>query len=129
MGQTRSQGWEIGVRRTVPMSAGRAWGAIMAALGLDWAYDPESPPFERGRTFITDDGTRGEIRSFEQGSLLRMKWQPPGWEVNTTLQIRVLPAKKGSTISIHHEWLKDGEMREAMRARWTALLEAIEKKD
>ena len=34
-GKTKSQGWEIGVRRTLPVSTVEAWDMMMTALGLD----------------------------------------------------------------------------------------------
>ncbi len=118
VGKTKTQGWEIGVSRTLPLTVERAWTLIMAALGMTWDVLPQ-------QAFDTADGTRVEIRSFQHGSLLRMKWQPSGWVNNSTLQIRVKSAKSGATIGIHHEWLQDGEQREAMRLHWTQVLDTI----
>jgi uncharacterized protein YndB with AHSA1/START domain len=118
VGKTQSQGWEIGVSRTLRLSAERAWALILGALGMTWDVLPE-------QAFDTADGTRVEVRSFQHSRLLRMKWQPPGWVNNSTLQIRIKPAKTGTTISIHHEWLHDGEQRETMRLHWTQVLDDI----
>jgi hypothetical protein len=54
-----------------------------------------------------------------------MRWQPKDWTMPSTLQLRVLPAKTGTTISIHHEWLQDAEQREAMRVHWTNILDTL----
>lgn len=126
VGKTKSQGWEIGVSRTLPVDSETAWDMILTALRLPAAViDPAAGSPEKGKVLEAEDRTRIEIRSYEQYGLIRMKWQPPGWESNSTLQIRVRPARNGATISIHHEWLADAEQREAMRVRWTALLENI----
>lgn len=121
VGKTKSQGWEIGVSRTLPVSPVKAWDMMMAALGIAW----EDTAYEKGTPIETDDKTRVEIRSYERGSLIRMKWQPEGWDFRSTLQIRVKPAKTGATISVHHEWLENAEQREAMRQHWTAILEEL----
>ena len=126
IGKTKSQGWEIGVSRTLPVSIEQAWALIVDALGLPPALAaPEDGVPEKGTAFEAKDQTRIEIRSYEQYSLIRMKWQPPGWDMNSTLQIRVRPAKTGTTISVHHEWLENAAQREAMRVHWTTVLEGF----
>ncbi len=34
-GKTKSQGWEIGVRRTLPIQIDMAWELLMTSPGLD----------------------------------------------------------------------------------------------
>lgn len=125
VGKTASQGWQLGVRRTLPVSKHRAWQMILAEVGLAGHGQPEEERFTRGATMETDDGTCIEVRSYTQGSLLRMRWQPKSWAAPSTLQIRVLPARSGTTISIHHEWLQNAEQREAMRVHWAGVLDDL----
>jgi uncharacterized protein YndB with AHSA1/START domain len=125
VGQTTSQGWQVGVRRTLPVSEQQAWQMMLDVLGLAAVTSSEHEPFARGAIVETDDGTRIEVRSCTPGSLLRMRWQPKTWTTPSTLQLRVLPAKTGTTISIHHEWLQDAEQREAMRIHWTDILDTL----
>jgi len=126
IGKTKTQGWEIGVRRTFPISPGRAWELLMTSPGIDaWLGAGADVGFTKGEKYVTEAGTSGEIRSFEAGSLIRLTWQPPDLGFTTTLQIRVLPAKGGATISIHHEKLRSGEQREAMRHHWSAVLDTL----
>jgi uncharacterized protein YndB with AHSA1/START domain len=122
VGLTKGQGWEIGVRRTLPLDAVEAWEQIMNLLGLVW---DDGVGYERGTAFVTEDDTRAEIISYEQGRLIRLKWQPSGADDTSTLQFRVLPAKTGTTISVHHEQLKSAEQREAMRAHWAGVLASM----
>lgn len=124
-GKTKGQGWQVGVRRTLSVSQTQAWNMILDALGIPWQEGPEAPVYEKSTMLETDDQTRIEIRSFEAFNLVRMKWQPKDWQSDSTLQIRVIPAKTGTTISIHHEWLDDAEQRARMREHWTALLDGL----
>ena len=127
VGKTKSQGWEIGVRRTFPIDAVQAWVLLMTQPGLGlWLGQGIESTFKKGVTYTTKEGTQGEIRSYTEGSLIRMTWQPHDWDFASTLQIRVLPAKTGTTISIHHERLQNGDQREAMRLHWSAVLDKLE---
>lgn len=66
-------------------------------------------------------------RAVRSSSVARMvRWQPEGWKFASTLQIRVLPAKRGATISIHHEKLENGEQREQMQQHWSGVLDQLE---
>lgn len=127
VGKTKGQGWEIGVRKTFPVGTGRLWEILMMQPGLGyWLGTGVSAEFEKGNTYKTAEGTTGDIRSFEAGRLIRMTWQPRDADLPSTLQIRVLSAKRGSTLSIHHEKLLNGEQREAMRQRWSSVMEKFE---
>lgn len=123
VGLTQSQGWEIGVRRTFPITADKAWRLLMTQPGLGyWLGHGVGPEFKRGDAYTTQEGATGFIRSYTDGSLIRLRWQPPHWDFTSTLQIRVSPAAGGATISIHHEKLQNAEQREAMRAHWGEVL-------
>lgn len=126
VGQTKSQGWQIGVSRTLPIHLEKAWEMILEALDLPPAMlQPQKADYGKGTTLETGNATLVEIRSHEPYSLLRLKWQPKDWESSSTLQIRVRPAKTGTTISVHHEWLQDAQHRESMRNYWTDVLERL----
>jgi uncharacterized protein YndB with AHSA1/START domain len=126
VGLTKSQGWEIGVRRTLPISCEHAWELLMTAPGLDiWLGMGVEPPFHKGDAYATEAGTSGDIRSFNEGSLIRMTWQPREWNFVSTLQVRVMPAKSGATISFHHEKLQNSDQREAMQRHWSGVLDQL----
>ena len=127
VGKTKSQGWEIGVRRTFPVGTGQLWDALTSQPGLGyWLGTGVEADFKKGDTYQTLEGTTGDIRSFEAGSLIRLTWQSTDWDFISTLQIRVIPAKKGSTLSFHHEKLQDGEQREMMRQHWAVVMDKFE---
>jgi uncharacterized protein YndB with AHSA1/START domain len=126
VGLSKTQGWEIGVRRTLPLSAIELWTRLMAPPGLgEWLGDGVPLPLGVKQQFTTAAGIRCEIRSYEEGSLIRMHWQPPGWAEPSTLQLRLTPAKSGVTLSFHHEHLPDGDQREVMRAHWASVIDQL----
>lgn len=127
VGKTKSQGWEIGVRRTFPITVDQAWELLLTSPGLACWLGEGEIDFKKGKRYEMEDGTKGEIRSYSEGSLIRMTWQPPQWDFASTLQLRVSSAKRGATISVHHEKLEDAEQREDMRSHWTAVLDKIGK--
>jgi uncharacterized protein YndB with AHSA1/START domain len=125
-GQTKNAGWEVGVRRTLRVSADRAWELIATPPGLGvWLGTDPDLRLEKGASYQTVGGTHGEIRSAEEGRLIRLTWQPPEMACPSTLQVRIVPARSGTTISFHHEHLADAETREAMRVRWSEALNAL----
>ena len=54
-----------------------------------------------------------------------MRWQPLDWDFESTLQIRVKPAKTGATITFHHERMQNGEQRAAMHKRWSEVIDNL----
>lgn len=127
VGKTKGQGWEIGVRRTLPISPEKAWELLVTQPGMGyWLGHGVKLDFKKGETYKTDEETTGEIRSYNEGSLIRMVWQPKDWNEPSTLQLRVNPAKSGATISFHHEKLENSEQREKMRAHWESVIKQLQ---
>jgi len=122
-GRTKDAGWEIGVRRTVPADVDVVWALLRSPEGTEaWLGGPvEIAP----GPYRLDDGTDGEVRVDEPGSHVRLTWRPPGREEPTVVQLRVLPAASGATIAFHQERLDGPEEREAMRARWVAVIDRL----
>jgi len=119
-GLTRDAGWEIGVRRTVPVEVDAVWTLLRSPEGTAvWLGGPAAIAVGPYRL---DDGTEGEIRVDEPGSHIRLTWRPPGRGEPTVVQVRVLPARTGATIAFHQERLDGPREREAMRERWTAVI-------
>jgi len=79
----------------------------------------------RAGPYALPDGTTGALRVDRPGSHLRLSWQPEGWEQPSVVQLRVLPARTGTTIAFHQEHLAGPAEREAMLARWTGVLDAL----
>ncbi len=129
VGQTTSGGFQIGVRRTLPCTEEALRQPLTSEEGLTiWLGGPI--PLYRGTPYTLTDGTTGELRVFRPRSHLRLTWQPRGWAAPATVQVRVLPAKSGATLSgPFHKYVSgyspprssDGRVpRRGATARWAA---------
>lgn len=127
-GQTRDTGFQIGVRRTLPLTPEEAWGLLTSDAGVQlWLGDTSSLRFEPGAPYTLADGTHGEMRVYQTNHHLRLTWQPSGWTRPSTIQVRVIPKGQNTTISFHQEWLPGSEEREQRRAHFDTVLEALAK--
>ncbi|UQZ85080.1 hypothetical protein SK3146_04363 [Paenibacillus konkukensis] len=119
VGKTKDAGFQIGVRRTLPITKEEAWERLMSPDGLKlWLGDIDELKLEKGQLYGTSDGSSGEVRVVKPQEQLRMTWQRKGWEQPSTVQIRLLSASTGTTVSFHQEKLADSAVREEMKLRW-----------
>ena len=126
VGQTKSVGFEIGVRRTFAVSPQQAWDVITSEEGIKlWLGDVSGLQLEKGQRYRTEEGAEGEIRVANPGSHIRLTWRPQGWDKASTVQVRVIPSGVKTVISFHQENLASGKEREQMRQRWQAVLEEM----
>jgi len=127
VGLTAAAGFQVGVRRTLPVTQEEAWRLLTSPHGLSlWLGEVESLELVRGTAFATREGNHGELRVVKPLHQLRMSWQRAGWIAPSTLQIRLLPTKQGgTTISFHQEKLKDLYAREQMKAHWEQVLHRL----
>ncbi|RKH57990.1 SRPBCC domain-containing protein [Corallococcus llansteffanensis] len=131
VGKTAATGFQVGVVRTLPMTASALWEWVTkqpehwlgtgAALKLKPGM-PYEVPKRRGAP-----GVRGEIRVVKPGDRLRMTWQPDGWKKPATLQLTLVPKARGVSLGVHMENLPDAKAREAMRERWSKVLTNLAK--
>lgn len=128
VGKTKDAGFQIGVRRTVPATVEAVWRFLTGAEGLRaWLGEAEGTVVREGENFATREGDSGRFTVVKPLSHVRLQWMKSDWEAPSTLQIRVLPAKQGATISIHQEKLSGPAAREEMKAHWEGVQEAIER--
>lgn len=121
VGKTVGAGYQVGVRRTLPYSEERIWEALLSADGLT-AWLGGTSEIVQGVLYAFENGTSGEIRVYKPWSHLRLTWQPRDWARPSTLQIRVMSARSGTTVSIHQEQLNSASDRNAMKAHWERVL-------
>lgn len=122
-GLTATAGWQAGVRRTFPVALEDAWALLSSREGLElWLGGPID--LEPGRRYELPDGTHGEVRALSDRHV-RLTWSPPDWTGESTIQVRVLPAARRTTISFHHERLADAGERERALERWRAVLDVL----
>lgn len=112
VGKTKNSGWQAGARKTFPVSPDRAWQWLVSAEGLQtWLGSGTISDLNPRSKFGLNDGTQGEIRVFKPGSHIRLTWQPKGWFKPSTIQVRVIPNGRKTTIAFHQENLPDAGTR------------------
>lgn len=126
LGETEAAGFEIGVQKTLPLSPEQAWDLITGPAGLAlWLGSVPSLCWEKRASYATQEGTRGEIRSFAPGKLVRLTWQPPHFALPSVLQIYLIPSGNKTSVRFHQEKLADAATREEMRTHWRSVLEKL----
>ena len=129
VGQTKDVGFQIGIRKSIPISLDIAWDFLFSEEGLKiWLGKINSNQFDRNETDKTKEGVEGKVNVFKPNSHIRLTWKPKNWTNTSTLQIRVIEAKGKTTISIHQEKLIDSNQREEMKKYWDKVTETLTKK-
>lgn len=126
-GKTALSGFQVGVRRTFPVSAEQAWMLLTSPEGVRlWLGNVPETIFEQGARFHSMEGISGEFRIVKLFQQFRLRWKREEWEKPSTLQIRLLPSKSnGTTISFHQENLDHPHTRELMKHHWEDVLNMI----
>jgi uncharacterized protein YndB with AHSA1/START domain len=128
VGRTRDAGYQVGIRRTLPIGVDDAWRLVTSGDGVRaWLGDGEPVELAPGREYALADGSGGMVRVVEPGSHLRLTWLPDGWPRSSTIQVRVIAAARGTTIALHQEHLPSAAARTERRAHFAAALDALER--
>ena len=128
VGQTASVGFQVGVRRTLPLTREEAWEYLISSEGSSlWLGEGHTlQQWQVGEFFESHDGISGQLRVLKPFHQLRMAWRTKVWESASTLQIRLLSEKPDRvTISFHQEKLTDARTREQMKLHWEQVLAKI----
>ena len=80
---------------------------------------------DAGSPYETADGTVGDVRSFRPLDRIRVTWQPPGWDHDSTVQVTVTGDRAKTTIHFHQERLASAQERERQRDHWRQVLDAL----
>ncbi len=127
-GLTRDAGWQIGVSRTIRATPKDVWEALLSDDGLAaWLAPGATIDLTPGSAWSAPDGSRGEVRSHQPVELVRVTSRPAGWDHDTTVQVRVVPASDGRTsLHFHQEHLADADERARQRDHWHAVIDHLE---
>jgi uncharacterized protein YndB with AHSA1/START domain len=129
VGQTKNVGFQIGVRKTLPISIDIASDFLFSDEGLEiWLGKINVGRLEINGDYKTKDGIEGRVSVLKRNSHIRLTWKPKQWTNVSTLQIRVIEAKDKTTISFHQEKLLDGSQREEMKKHWDKVIETLAEK-
>lgn len=126
LGKTKDTGYQAGIRHTFPVSLHSAWEYLFSEKGIQaWLGYYHEIKWVRGNKFVTKYGNEICVRVYRELSHVRIGYRKKGWEKFSTIQLRLIQAKTGTTISFHQEKLAGPEQREEMKRHWEKVLEAI----
>jgi len=129
VGETAAAAFQVGVVRTLPMTASQAWELLRdhperwLGAGAEATLEPGAAyaiPKRRGASRV-----QGVVRVVRPKARLRMTWQPRGWDRPATLQITLVPKARSVALHVHMEKLPNAAARESMREHWSRVLEAL----
>lgn len=128
VGLTASGDFQVGVRRTFPISVQDAWKLVTSSEGMViWLGSSPPAELEVGSQLHTEEGITGEIRVMNEQENIRLKWKKDEWSHPSILQIRTISkGENRTTISFHQEKLPDAGAREEMQNRWEHVLGKLE---
>lgn len=128
IGQTKTAGFQIGVRRTFSISVEQAWNFLTSEEGQRiWLGETCPLQLIKGAAYTTPSGAKGVIRVINPQVNLRLTWQPQEWADASTIQIRTISRGINTVISFHQERLPGAEERASMRHRWQQVIAELEK--
>jgi hypothetical protein len=122
-GKTKDAGYQFGIRKSFPVTNEQAWKFMFSRKGIHiWLGRPDTYSFQEGTRVRTAEGIEGTIKVFTIFSHIRMTWKKPEWNNFSRLQIRVIPGKGKTTISIHQEMLNGSAQRAEMKNYWSDIM-------
>lgn len=124
VGLTLDAGWELGVRRTLPVPFEECWAVLIDEWLPRWLMVDAVPqmvgaPLRQGLRSV------GRVTGCHVGTRVRVRWDQPEAADETVFQVTLLPAATGTTIALHQERLSSAEERERLLAHWTRALERL----
>jgi hypothetical protein len=125
-GQTKDAGFQIGVRKTFPVSVNAAWEYLFSKEGFHvWLGTINPDEFEVNKVYNTLEGIEGKVTVLNPYSHVRLTWKPKNWTNYSALQLRVINSKDRATISFHQDKLVSSNQRQDMKLYWDKVMEKI----
>ena len=128
IGLTKDTGWQVGLRRTIPVPVEMIWDLLISPQGIRiWLGDGEPFELAKGAKYHLDDGTSGEVRVVKPLSHFRITRFPPvpDYLRASTVQIRVLGNKEKTTLVFHEEHLPNKQARLSRKSYYLQVIEQI----
>lgn len=128
-GLTKDAGFQIGARRTFPISIDTAWDYLFSKEGVaTWLGEITAGNLELKNFYHTKDGGEGQVRTLKTLSHIRLTWKKKRWPNSSSVQVRIIKAKDKATISFHQDNLLNSEQRDEMHLYWNDVLDRFTKK-
>lgn len=129
VGQTKDAGFQIGVRKTLPISIAKAWDFLFSTEGLEiWLGKLTLNDLQLNKPYKTEDGIEGKVKILKPLSHIRLTWKKKNWTNISIVQIRVINAKDKTTIGFHQEKLLESAQRDEMKNHWNSIIDKVAKK-
>lgn len=111
--------FSITITKMTSMPAKKAWALSVSPKGLaTWLQPMGDVRIKPKTSFEIEGGIFGEIRTVKAGERIRLAWSDSAEEKPSTVQFSVFKKGDRSMIVIQHDGLRDGRLREILRARW-----------
>lgn len=131
-GEAQDGTFQVGSRRTFRSSPLRTWELLTTPEGAAaWLGDAPQPWWdghaggpEKGDVLETPGGERYEVRSYADGTRMRLRTLGPLLP-RTTVQLTVMGERGRTVVNLHQEGIPDEPMRDAMREQWKRALDRI----
>lgn len=124
VGLTRYAGWELDVRRTVPVGAPELWRRLLDDWLPQW-LEVDSVPQMVGAPLRITDRVRGRVVGCHVGRRVRLDWTPPDLDHETMFEVTLLEDTSATVILLHQERLLDAAERQRLLDHWTAVLSEL----
>lgn len=126
VGQTRDAGFQIGVRRILPIEHKAAWRLLTSREGVRMWLGEIEGELAKGVAYRLSDDTIGHVSVFVRLSHLRITRQPQASARASTIQLRVIPNGDCTTVAFHEEQLPRPDERAQRRIYYRAVLDQLE---
>lgn len=126
IGKTKSAGYQVGIRKTFPITLQDAWNYMFSYEGIKlWLGYTGPMVWVRGQKYTKRNGTDFCVRVYKELSHVRVTYTQKEWTNISTIQIRFIASKTGTTISFHQEKLLDENQRMKMKLHWEKIIASI----
>ena len=128
VGLTKDSGWQVGVRKTLPIAPEKAWDFLLSKENLRiWLGAVPVFPLRVGLNFQLGDNTAVKITVLKPNSHVRLSFHAPGTEQPSTIQVRTIPSGENTVFAFHQEQLPDREARQERKYYFQQVLDDLEK--
>lgn len=127
-GQNAKGQYTITATKSMPCNVKKVWKLVISKEGKEaWLKPLYEVAVEAGKTFETEDGFFGEIRTLKKDRRIRMTWQDPNWNKNTVVQLTLVDKPNGKSILvIDHSQILDLRIQARLRKRWKDAVSALQ---
>src|SRR5262249_14733938 len=81
VGQLATGGYQMGIRKTLPLAPREAWKLLTSEEGLAaWLGEISEMNFKPRGEYLTKSGVRGKINVLKDPSHIRLTWMPKHWK-------------------------------------------------